>query len=147
MSGTDGEPRGPEESGPFPPDSSGSDQERAAEAQVAGHRPDRRKRPRRAHRRFRDRYESARRERAQAGSHPVRRGIRISGGIALLALSPFVGIIPGPGGLLVLFGGLYLLASENRRIADWLDRGEQEASPRLRGARARWAAWRQRRRG
>ena len=65
------------------------------------------------------------------------RPFRIGAGTFLLVLSPFVGAIPGPGGVLVFLPGAFLLASEVRRAAIVMDRIENETIPRLRRFHAR----------
>jgi hypothetical protein len=97
--------------------------------------PERRRR-RRSHR-FMERYEQRRAERARGEHNLLIRPFRIGAGVFLLVLAPFVGAIPGPGGLLVFLAGAFLLASEVRRAAIIMDRIENETIPRLRRLHAR----------
>lgn len=55
----------------------------------------------------------------------------------LLIITPFVGAIPGPGGVFVGLGGAFLLASEVRRAAHLMDRIENVTIPRLKRLHAR----------
>ncbi|MCW2924442.1 MAG: hypothetical protein JWM98_1846 [Thermoleophilia bacterium] len=83
--------------------------------------------------RFMDRYEQRRAEH----HGPLVRPFRIAAGGILLALSPVVGAIPGPGGMFLFLPGAFLLASEYRRAAIIMDRVENETIPRLRRLYAR----------
>lgn len=80
-----------------------------------------------------DRYEQRRAEQHSRLVRPV----RIVAGLVLLLLSPIIGAIPGPGGMLLFVPGAFLLASEYRRAAIVMDRVENETIPRLRRAYAR----------
>lgn len=75
--------------------------------------------------------------RLEQGEHFIVRPARIAVGSFLVVLSPFVGVIPGPGGMFVFLPGAFLLASEVRRAAIIMDRVENETIPRLRRLRAR----------
>lgn len=47
----------------------------------------------------------------------VRRPLVFAGGMVLVVVSPFIGWLPGPGGLLIFLGGISVLASE----FDWAE--------------------------
>jgi hypothetical protein len=84
-------------------------------------------------RRFEELY-SLRRTRRE-NRHSTSRIFVIATGTILVVVSPVVGVVPGPGGLVVFVFGFVLLASELRPAARLLDRCE----PR---ARTVWAALR-----
>jgi hypothetical protein len=69
---------------------------------------------------------------AGTGVHPVRRIARIAGGWTLLAVGGALLVLPGPG-LLVVAGGLALLATEYEWAARWL----RKAKDRIGALRSR----------
>ena len=80
--------------------------------------------------RFIARYEQRQRERAARPVNPFRRIWMIITGIMLIIGGAIFGLVPGPGGSIVVLAGLFMLAGEFRRVAIALDRGEQFAAPR-----------------
>ena len=75
-------------------------------------------------------------------------------GILLVAISPLVGVIPGPGGILVFAAGFGMMLKSSRWVkkryarfkryhpkkGDWADFGLQRVSYKRRSARAKAAA-------
>jgi uncharacterized protein (TIGR02611 family) len=61
---------------------------------------------------------------AERRRHPVRRIARIAGGWTLLVIGAALLVLPGPG-LLVIAGGLALLATEYAWAARWLRAARQ----------------------
>lgn len=49
-------------------------------------------------------------------------------GCILVIAAPFVGLIPGPGGIIVFIAGLGLLASNHEWAERWLDRVKKEGA-------------------
>jgi hypothetical protein len=78
-------------------------------------------------RRFQDLHESRKREHGRSRTARV---LTLAGAGVLIALGPIVGLIPGPGGILVFAIGVALLARELRPAARALDWCE----PKLRAA-------------
>lgn len=85
----------------------------------------------RRYRRFIERYEQRQGERRVNPQHPLRRFVWVLVGILLVLVGIIVGVVPGPGGAVFGFAGLFILAGEFRRVALALDRGEEIAAPRL----------------
>jgi len=83
------------------------------------------------------RYEQRRVQRESGSAHFYVRPLRIIAGALLVIISPLVGAIPGPGGVLVFLPGAFLLASEVRHAAIIMDRMENETIPRIRRFHAR----------
>ena len=87
-------------------------------------------------------------------SHPVLRPVLLGLGVLLIAASPVVGLLPGPGGVFVFAGGLVLVLRTSRwarvrwarvkrrwpRLGDLVDRAMRRPSALRRRARARAAA-------
>lgn len=88
-------------------------------------------------RRFLDRYERRREERLSGRHHPLKRPIRVTGGVTLVLTGVAVGWLPGPGFVVFAIPGALLIASEWRRAALLMDRVEEETIPRMQRLHAR----------
>ena len=120
-------------------------------------------RARQRRRRFVERYEHRRAERLAGRHHPLKRPIRVTGGVVLILIGVAIGWLPGPGFVIFAIPGSLLIASEWRRAAIIMDRVEDETIPYLRRVHARlrggpkqewidedpelWGLWRDRRSG
>lgn len=87
--------------------------------------------------RFTERYERRRSERAAGRHHPLTRPIRVTTGVVLILIGVAIGWLPGPGFVIFAFPGALLVASEWRRAASIMDRLEHEAVPWVRHVRAK----------
>ena len=82
--------------------------------------------------RFGDLYE-ARRKRLR---NPWARGTTVAGGVVVVAIGGVAGLVPGPGGIIVVAAGLALIASEvyvASQALDWCEPRLRRAWRRLRG--------------
>lgn len=70
-------------------------------------------------RRFQELYRHRRAQGRQSGV--AARAFLLALGVLLVIASPLAGLVPGPGGILILLLGLALLASELLFVARWLD--------------------------
>ena len=94
---------------------------------------------------------TARSKQAEGGRHPTIRTALFVSGCALLAITPFVGVLPGPGGVFTFALGLGLMLRNSGwakrqyvrfkrrwpRPGNWCDRGMRRTSARRRQAIAR----------
>src|SRR5687767_8270473 len=85
-------------------------------------------------RRFEEVYEARRRRRKGRASQVL--WITLAG--VLVAAGPVIGLIPGPGGIVVSLAGLALLARELRPVARFLDRSEPALRKAWERARRAW---------
>ena len=86
-------------------------------------------------RRFQDVYEVRQKRKKQGWS----RAFWLALGGVLVVLGPIAGLVPGPGGIVVLLLGLALLARELRPAAQALDWCEQKLRKGWNPARKRWS--------
>jgi hypothetical protein len=91
-------------------------------------------------RRFQERFERRDAQRKAGKTHPIAHPARIGAGILLILTGLVIGLLPGPGFIPLALGGSFLLASELRSVARFMDWGEARG-------RAKWRKFRAKRAG
>jgi uncharacterized protein (TIGR02611 family) len=84
--------------------------------------------------RFQAVHDARRRRQENGWSRPL----WLVAGVVLVALGPVAGVIPGPGGVVVFFVGLALLARELRPVARLLDWCEPKLRASWKRGKAGW---------